>query len=238
VTVAASTKPVRLRVAYKSPESLLRELTKSVGRGGVRVEARRRVAAGTKFVFELRCAGVKARVEVSGTVMSVAESAPGRFVLHIRYEPPEDRRALDSIIDSIFHEAQSDLRRSAPRVPVQLRAVEDRPQAPTYRIHDLSVTGVGIDVEGDRLPDHVWVGNAFAMQAKLTKGLVVAHGEVVWAFQGSSEGPLPARFGVRFQPLDPATKQLVSDLVTLRALPTPPWIARLFFGSEAKKLKK
>lgn len=225
--------PVRLKVVYKSPESLLGEFTKSVGRGGVRLESQRAVPVGTRFVFELRSVGVKESVEVSGNVVSVAESSPGKFVLHIRYEAPRGRQGLDAVIARIFEANRADVKREQPRIPVQVRAVENRPDVPTYRLHDLSLGGVGIDVEGPKLPGHVSVGTSFLMQMKLTSDLLVVHGEVAWAVDASANSPLPARFGVKFGPLSPSTRELVEDFLTLRALPAPPWIARLFFGRDA-----
>ena len=76
--------PVRLKVAYKTPESLLGELTKSVGRGGVRVEARKPLPVGTRFVFELRSPGVKEVVEVHGTVLTGSEVQAVYGVMDIR----------------------------------------------------------------------------------------------------------------------------------------------------------
>ena len=45
--------PVRLRVTYKSAESLLSEFTRSVGKGAVTIESRKPLNIGTRFVFEL-----------------------------------------------------------------------------------------------------------------------------------------------------------------------------------------
>ncbi len=226
-------KQVRLRVAYKTPENLVGELTKSVGRGGVRIESAKKVAVGTAFVFELQSAGVKERVEVSGVVASVSESAPGRYVLHIRYEPPKNRLGIEAVIQRIFDVGQADKNRKSPRVPVQVRAVEDRPGAPNYRIHDLSKGGVGIDVEGSTVPSHIAIGAPFLMQVRLATGPLSVHGEVAWAVNAQRNSPLLARFGVAFGTLSPQTLVRLEDLITLKALPAPPWIAKLAFGDEA-----
>ena len=65
--------PIRLKVGYQTPETVLGELTKSVGRGGVRIEEKRTVPVGTKFVFELKSVGVKESIEVNGVVQTVTE---------------------------------------------------------------------------------------------------------------------------------------------------------------------
>ena len=44
---------MRLKVSYKTPEALLSEFTRSVGRGGVTIESKKSLPVGTRFVFEL-----------------------------------------------------------------------------------------------------------------------------------------------------------------------------------------
>jgi Tfp pilus assembly protein PilZ len=222
--------PVRLKVAYKTPESLLGELTKSVGRGGVRIETKKSLPVGTKFVFELKSPGVKESVEVSGTVLTVTETSPGKYVLHIKYEPPKMRQGLDAVIKRIFETAQFDKKRKTPRIPLHVRATEDRPDAPTYRLRDISSAGVGIDVEADTLPRHIKVGSPFSISMRLTTGLLNVPGQVIWLVSTRESAALPPRVGVSFGQLPPAVAQMLDDLLTLKALPTPPWIARLTFG--------
>jgi hypothetical protein len=228
----AAQKQVRLKVGYKSPEALLAELTKSVGRGGVRIESKKSLPVGTSFVFELHSAGVREPVEVLGTVMSVTESAPGRHVLHIRYEPPKDRQGIESVLRSIHSAGHSDMKRKHPRIPLHVRAVEDRQDSAIFRLRDISKGGVGIDVDGDVMPKHVRPGVPFLMRMKLSTGPLVVGGEVAWTI-GTRHDGVPLRLGVSFSRLPPESEQLLDDLLQLRALPTPPWIARLTFGAEA-----
>ena len=225
--------PVRLKVAYKTPESLLGELTKSVGRGGVRIETKKALPVGTKFVFELVSPGVRDPVEVSGTVLTVSETSPGRFVLHIKYEAPRNRLGLDGVIKRIFEASQYDKKRKMPRIPLHVRATENKPDAPTYRLRDISSGGVGIDIEADALPRHIKVGTPFLIQMKLTTGVLSVHGQVVWAVTTRSSATLPPRVGVAFGTLKPQVTQMLEDLLSLKALPTPPWIARVLFGDDA-----
>lgn len=225
--------PIRLKVGYKTPETLLGELTKSVGRGGVRIEAKRTVPVGTKFVFELKSVGVKESVEVAGTVQTVTETAPGRFVLHIRYEPPKNRQGLDAVLKRIFEATAADQRRRNPRVPLHVRATENKPDSPVYRLRDLSRAGMGLDVECTTLPAHLAIGAPALVQMKLTTGQLLAHGEIVWVVQPDATKAMPARVGVHFGRLAPAVQTMLDDLLSLKALPQPPWIARLAFGAEA-----
>jgi hypothetical protein len=231
MTKAVPGKPVRLRVGYKSPQSLLTELTRSVGRGGVRIESKRMLAVGTRFVFELQAEGVKHTVEVEGTVQSVSEPSPGQFAVLIRYDPPKEQAGLEAVIQHIFKEPLRS--RHAPRVPLSVRAVEDREGAPSYRLRDISRLGVGIDVEAAKLPAHVKVGMPFLLQMKLKVGTLKAAGEVAWAVEADTKSTLLPRIGATFRPMAPASAQLLDDLINLRALPHPPWIARVAFGAAA-----
>lgn len=230
--------PIRLKVGYKTPETLLGELTKSVGRGGVRIEAKRTVPVGTKFVFELKSVGVKESVEVNGVVQTVSETAPGRFVLHIRYEPPRNRQGLDAVLKRIFEATAADPRRKTPRVPLHVRATENQPDSPVYRIRDLSRAGMGLDVEGKRLPTHLGLGTPALLQMRLTTGQLVVHGEIIWMVEPDAARAMSGRVGVSFGKLSSAMETMLDDLLTLKALPQPPWIARLAFGKDALSLMK
>lgn len=229
----ASSPPVRLKVSYKTPESLLGELTKSVGRGGVRLETRKGVPTGTRFLFELNSPGVSDPVEVYGTVLSSSEVSPGRFVLHIRYEAPAGRKGLEAVLTRLLETSRYDKKRRSVRIPLHVRATEHRPDSPTYRLRDISGTGLGIDVEGDQVPATIRVGTACLLQMKLSTGPLAVRGRVVWVMT-TREGDVPPRLGVAFDPLPPRTRERMGQLLSLQALPSPPWIARLSFGAEAE----
>jgi hypothetical protein len=212
-------------------------MTKSVGRGGVRIESKKTLPAGTRFIFELRAAGVKEPVEVLGTVLSVSESEPGKYVLHIRYEPPvAPNRGLEAVLARIFQ--TPDAKRKHPRVPLHVRAVEDTAGSPNYRLHDISKGGVGVDVEADRLPKHVRVGSPFSLQMKLSIGVLKAQGEVIWAVNpppGNGTASVPPRVGVAWTKLGPRMLEMLDALISLAALPSPPWIARISFGADGAR---
>ena len=69
---------------------------------------------------------------------------------------------------------------------------------------------------------------------KLTAGMLMVPGEVVWVVSGSRGPiPLPPRIGVAFAKLQPKMNQMLGDLIALRGMPHPPWIAKLAFGKDA-----
>ena len=121
-------------------------------------------------------------------------------------------------------------REIAAAAPLAVRATENRPGAPNYRLRDISAGGVGVDIEADALPPHVTVGAPFSLSMKLTTGMLNVPGQVVWAVTTRESDTLPPRVGVAFEPLTANMKELIDDVLTLKALPAPPWIAKVSFG--------
>lgn len=222
--------PVRLKVAYKTPEALLGELTRSVGRGGVRIESVRSLPVGTRLEFELRSPGVSDPVEVTGTVVTTSQGVPGRWVMHIRYEGPRSRTGIEAVLRRLFETAHYDKRRKSPRTPLRVRATQPRTDAPTFRLRDLGTGGVGVDVEGDRLPPFVQVGTPFHLEVRLTTGALALEGTVIWADKTRFADAIPPRFGVAFGALDTRARHMLEDLLVLKSLPAPPWISKIAFG--------
>lgn len=229
--------PVRLKVAYKTPTSLLSEFTRSVGRGGVAIESRRSLPVGTKFVFELHNQATKGgKVEVLGEVVSVTPVAEkGRYLLNIRYDAPDNRAGLDAVLQQIFEAHRFEKMRKYPRVPLHLRATEDAPYSPAYIVRDVSRGGLGLELEAPAVPKSVKVGTPFLMELTLSIGTLALHGEVMWTFAPSQERSkwLNPTLGIAFGKLRPETVERLEHIISLRGLPPPPWKARISFGLEA-----
>ena len=227
--------PVRLKVAYKTPEALLAEFTRSVGRGGVAIESRKSLPVGTRFVFELRSQGVSEGLEVLGEVVSVTSGDKGRFTLNIRYDPPDNRAGIDALLARIFDAHRFEKVRKHPRVPLHLRATEDSPYSPTYVVRDISRGGMGLEVEAPSLPKPLTVGTPFLLELTLSIGPLALHGEVVWLFSPPRERAklMSPTVGVAFGKLRPDTIERLERIVSLRGLPPPPWQARVSFGLDA-----
>lgn len=223
--------PVRLKVPFETPEALIAEVSRSVGRGGVRLETKRGLPVGTRFIFELYARGLNRSVDVFGTVLSATETPHGQFLLHIRYDPPMVRDGLELMLAKILAHSKTTGRRSNARVPLQVRAVEERGGSPVYRLRDISMGGLGLDVEGDRIPPYIAVGMRFLFRMKLRGGQLQVGGTVNWVAQHMSIDR-PA-IGVLFDELTGKDEQLMEGLLSLSALPSPPWIARVAFGDEA-----
>ncbi len=236
--MAASQKqPVRLKVSYKTPGALLSEFTRSIGKGNVSIESGRALPIGTRFVFELHAHGVDEFVEVYGKVLSVAVTDPlnKKFLLNIRYEAPGDRRGLDLLLQHIFDSHQFEKVRKYPRVPIQVRASEDRQHSPAYVVRDISRGGLGIEVEAPGVPKYVHVGAPFLLELGTSIGPLVLHGEIAWVFSPQLERTkwVNPAMGVVFGTLRNDTIERLKTILTLQGLPPPPWKAKVSFGSEA-----
>lgn len=227
---------MRLKVTYKSPEALLGEFTRSIGKGVVALESARKLPVGTRFIFELRVqGGGTPAVEVVGEVVQVTQPARGRYLLAIRYDPAGERSGVDAVLRKIFEAHQQEKVRKFPRIPLQLRATEETPYSASYLVRDVARGGVGMEVEAPALPRQVRVGSPFLLELWISLGTLMLHGEVVWAFT-----PPPDRarwvnpsFGVTFGKLRQDTLDRLDRLLLLRGLPPPPWKARVSFGMDA-----
>jgi Tfp pilus assembly protein PilZ len=223
---------VRLKVAYKKPEALLSEYTRSVGQGGVTLQTQKSLPLGTRFVFEMHNLGVATPVEVLGEVVRVTPLPNGRFAITVKYNPGMDRGGLDAVLQRIFDLQAFEKLRRYPRIPLRVLALEEEtPSAPPFFVRNLSRGGAGLEVEAPALPQSVKVGRPFMLEMDLPLGLLMLHGEVAWTSAGGPE--LLPTFGVNFGTLRPDTLERLDALLALESLPPPPWRARLYFGMDA-----
>lgn len=226
---------VRLKVAYKTPQSLLGEYTRSVGQGGVTLETRRSLPLGTRFTFELHAGGVPRPVEVLGEVVQVEPRERERYLLTVRYGVSQDRTALDAMLQRIFSTQEHEGLRRFPRLPLHVRATEAAPLSPLFFVRDISQGGVGLEVQAPALPRKVHVGTPFLLEMDLQGGPLMLHGEVVWTSsvpKKHSETVIPG-FGATFGRLRPEMQKRLEALMSLASLPPAPWKARVSFGLDA-----
>ena len=96
--------PVRLRVSYQSPRSLLGEFTRSVGRQAVALQSHRPAQIGTRFLFELTAEGVRDKVEV----MKQKQILRGEIDGPVRADEQrkEKEAAIDRFLSERFNEKQ------------------------------------------------------------------------------------------------------------------------------------
>jgi hypothetical protein len=233
--------PVRLKVSYKTPEALLSEYTRSIGRGGVSIASRKSVPVGTRFIFELKAKGVTQPVEVHGEVVAISQADTGLHLLQVKYDPVPERAGLEAVLQKIFDAHQYEKVRKHPRIPLQLKVVESKLDSTLFQLKDVSRGGMGFEIESPQIPRGVSVGNAFLLELGFEGGALVLHGEIVWVAQGAvlpPQGKKMARlrnpsFGVQFGKLQPRTLDKLDKILALRGLPSPPWSGRVSFGMDA-----
>jgi Tfp pilus assembly protein PilZ len=234
---SSSRSSVRLKVAYKTPEALLGEFTRSVGQGGVTLETRKSVPTGTRFVFEMHAKGIGKPLEVVGEVVQVVPRAGERYQLTVRYGAGGDRAGLDAVLQRIFATHEQEKLRRYPRIPLNVRAVDATPFAPAYYVRDMSRGGVGLEVEAPALPRAVQVGTPFLLELELPPGPgpLMLHGEVAWTsshYRARASTVTPG-FGATFGKLRPDIISRLESLLSLETLPPSPWKARVRFGRDA-----
>ena len=231
----ASADPVRLKVAYKTPQALLSEFTRSVGKGSVAIASRKSAPVGTRFIFELHAKGVPELVEVNGEVISVTSQAGGMYLLNIRYQPPDNRDGLDALLRRMFEAQKYEKIRKHVRIPLQLRATEDKPNSIAYLVRDISFGGLGIEIEAPEVPRWVKKGSPVFLELVLTVGTLSLHGEVVWVVAPPKERQklVNPGFGVQFGKLRPDTIERLERILLFQGLPPPPWKAKISFGMDA-----
>ncbi len=226
---------MRLRVTYKSPVALLGEFTRSVGKGAVVLESAHKLPVGTRFIFEMHTESIPQPVEVLGEITQIKEPSPGKYLLAVRYDPGNDRRRVDAVLQQIYDAHGAEKARKFPRIPLSLRATEEAPGSPSYIVRDLSRGGVGLEVEAPQLSPAVKVGTPFLLEMWLSLGTLLLHGEVVWTSAPPSDRSrcVNPAVGVIFGKLRPDTVERLEQILRLRGLPPPPWRAKVSFGMDA-----
>jgi len=222
--------PVRLRISYRSPESLLQAFTKSVGKGGVSLPSQKPLERGTRFLFELTAESVSHPVEVLGEVVDVRRSASGEYFLNIRYVPGRSRKGLDAALMKLFEAHRHEKMRRYPRVPVHLKA-QGTTQA--WSVRDLSRGGAGVELEQGELPGDARLGVPVLLELALDSGRLLLHGAIVWATGGTQRPKTAPALGVEFGRLGIETLRALDRVLVLDGCPSGPWEAELTFGMDA-----
>jgi hypothetical protein len=151
--VPAAAKPIRLMAAYRTAESLLRELSRALGQGQTLLKADSGLPAGTRLVLVMTTASLSAPIEVQGTVTHCRPQG-AKMAMRLRYDfdPGPQRRRLS--------EAMAEMRRGTrrprkePRVPLALRT-EARAlvRGLSATVQNASRTGARLELVGPRLPE-------------------------------------------------------------------------------------
>lgn len=230
------TSPIRFRLGYANPASLLEELGRAVNRGEVVLPIGRTVPTGTRFLFEMNAPGVTPPVEVLGEVVKVHPAEGGGFSLTVRYRRGHGRAGVDAALTRLREAHRFEKVRAHARLPFHL-PVREAADGPEYRVRDLSLGGYGIErVSEGPLPPHIHAGEIALLEITLSEGIMALHGEVTWALaRGGAFGGTQPGFGVRLGTLSPANDALLDRVLSLELVPQPSPPPRLSFGALAVK---
>lgn len=208
---------IRLRVGYRSVQSLVKEYTASLGRGGCLLVTRRAVAPGARFVFEMSCDEFGDSLVVEGEVVRVrpVNATCEAYELAVRYRSaPSTRAALDVLLASIEVDTSYPVVREAPRIPVNLVA-DDSVGNVRYVVRDVSRGGARIECSIGSCQvapnDRVLLGVHPATGPKVFIGSTVR-----WSTRSASGGE--QQFGVQFDAVHAAEdprRQAIESLVQL-----------------------
>lgn len=210
----AATDPIRFRVCYRSPESLVTEYTKCVSKGGCELVAKRAVARGTRFVFEMTTSGQTEPLQIEGEVVRVRPiKSTSNFEVGVQYRSTgPQREVVDALLSRIGVDPNYELVRRHPRIPVNLVA-RDEHRPVSYLIRDLSRSGMRI--EGRSFADDIRVGTPVALATWLAgqSAPIAVRGQVAWLQRGSRV--VRTLVGVKFDPMDDPAAMVIGGLTRL-----------------------
>jgi len=200
--------PIRLKVTYRSAESLVTEYTTCVSKGGCTLVSQRRLELGTRFRFEMYASGRGQPLELEGEVTQVQPIDARQFELGIQYTTVAlQRNALDALLSEITIDPGYETRRKHPRIPVNLIALD------RCVIRDLSCGGMRIhgrglarpDTEGSRVTLFAYSDDSFPP--------FEIGGTIVWGQRGTHV--VRTRLGIRFDELADAELMVVIGMTRL-----------------------
>jgi len=206
--------PIRFRVRYRSPESLVTEYTKCVSKGGCELVAKRPIARGTRFVFEMSTSGQSEPLQIEGEVVRVRPiKATSNFEVGVQYRSSgPQREVVDALLSRIGVDPNYELVRRHPRIPVNLVACDGhRPVA--YLIRDLSRSGMRI--EGRSFADDIRVGTPVELAAWLVgqPTPITIRGQVAWLQRGSRI--VRTLMGVKFDAMEDPAAMVIDGMTRL-----------------------
>src|SRR5262249_12683821 len=105
--------PIELKVEYKKLNTFFADYTKNICKGGTFIRTRKPLDVGTVFVFQLGVPKLKEPIAIRGEVMwikregqpapkGVTESQEAGMGMRFIYEPPEERAALENVVERLM----------------------------------------------------------------------------------------------------------------------------------------
>jgi type IV pilus assembly protein PilZ len=105
--------PIELKVEYKKLNTFFADYTKNICKGGTFIRTRKPLDVGTVFVFQLAVPKLKEPIAIRGEVVwvkregqpspaGVAEDQEPGMGIRFIYETPEERAALENVVERMM----------------------------------------------------------------------------------------------------------------------------------------
>jgi PilZ domain-containing protein len=210
--------PIRLRAFYRSPGTLLRELSRALNRGHTTLRGESGLPAGTRLVLVMVANALTEPIEVMGTITECRRRG-ARFATGLRYDFDlgPHRARIAAAVEVLKRETRRP--RREPRIPLALR-VDARGLAVT--LINASRGGGQIELRGAKVP-------ALAPGSQLhlslsgnrpgTRAVVRVVFEVRWAGPLEREGRRRRLVvGGRFRPGTPGVRKRLASILRFEDL--------------------
>jgi hypothetical protein len=215
--VPAAAGPIRLMAAYRTAESLLRELSRAISQGQTLLKADSGLPAGTRLVLVMTTPSVSAPIEVHGTVTHCRPQGT-KMAMRLRYDfdPEPQRRRLQEAMAELRRDTRRP--RKEPRVPLALRTeAKALLRGLSATVQNASRTGARLELVGRRLPE-VASGDRLVMRLAGSRrgmrrpvGLVL---EALWVGQLRRVGASRRQeVGGRFVGLSPTLRNRIGAIL-------------------------
>ena len=149
--VPAAAGPIRLFAAYRSAESLLRELSRAISQGQTLLKADSGLPAGTRLVMVMSTPSLSAPIEVHGTVTHCRPQGQ-KMAMRLRYHfdaAPQRRRLREAMAELQPRHARA--APEAPRAPLALHTeAKALVRGLSATVHNASRTGARLELVGRR----------------------------------------------------------------------------------------
>ncbi len=212
-SVLPSPRPIRLLAAYRSAESLLRELSRALNQGQTLLRGDTGLPAGTRLVLVMTTGALTAPIEVQGVVTDCRPRGR-KMAMTLRYDfdPEPHRSRLREALDELRRKTRRP--RREPRVPLALRTdATALLRGLSATVSNASRAGARLELVGPRLPavasgDRLVMTLAGSLPGSRRPARLVL--EAMWVGQlRRSGGARRQEVGGRFLGLSPALKQRI-----------------------------
>ena len=210
--------PICMRIQYRDATAAVREFVRIRMSGGVFLQTSKALPIGTELICELAAPELGEALQVKGMVTSIVEQhdeSGKKFGMSIRYDP-ETNAAVEEAIEHVLEHAPPGTR-IHPRAPTAFPV--EGPEGKKLDMQDLSEGGMRLDTPAAPMgEDPIIRGTRVLLDIDIDDQTLSIEGSVVWT--EIDPGTRRVKFGVEFLKLPESARELVTDLMRMKKLPT------------------